>query len=103
MGLVGPIRQGYINAHIPSKQRATVLSLDSFFSDAGGAMGQPVFGWLARSISTPVTYIIGGVITSIAAPLYKRSGRNTEIALDVSSAVECARDGTCEPIESVKI
>ena len=35
-GLTSPIRQGFINDHIPSAQRATVLSLDALFADTGG-------------------------------------------------------------------
>ncbi len=43
-GITGPVRQAFINTQIPSAQRATVLSFDSFFSDVGGSIGQPSFG-----------------------------------------------------------
>lgn len=77
-GLLGPVRQAYINRHIPSKQRATVLSLDSFFGELGGTVGQPGFGLIAKLASIPVGYLVGSVFMLAAHPLYKRSGRATE-------------------------
>lgn len=74
-GVVGPIRQAFINEHIPSGQRATVLSFDSFFGDAGGAIGQPGFGWLSRAASIPVSYLVGAAMVSLAVPFYRRAGR----------------------------
>lgn len=74
-GVLGPFRQAYINRHIPSEQRATVLSLDSFFSEVGGMTGQPGFGWIAKIASIPAGYLVGSVFLAAAYPLYKRSGR----------------------------
>jgi MFS family permease len=74
-GASGPIRAGYINAHIPSAQRATVLSLDAFFSDAGGAVGQPALGWLSKRSSIAFAWLIGSAGLALAAPLYLTSGR----------------------------
>ncbi|MBE0416903.1 MAG: MFS transporter [Coriobacteriia bacterium] len=73
-GVAGPIRQAYLNEHIPSAQRATVLSVDSFFAEAGGMAGQPGLGWLARASSIPVGYLAGAVFMGIAVPLYRMSG-----------------------------
>lgn len=75
LGLLGPIRQAFINKHIPSAQRATVLSLDSFFADAGGAVGQPGYGWIARAVSIPVGYLLGAAFIGVATPLYRVAGR----------------------------
>lgn len=77
-GIMGPIRQAYLNDHIPSAQRATVLSVDSFFAEAGGMVGQPGLGWLARATSIPVGHLVGAVFMGIAVPLYRRSGRADE-------------------------
>jgi MFS family permease len=74
-GMLGPIRSSYINEHIPSSQRATVLSLDSLFADAGGAVGQPALGWIATAIGLPVAWVLASVSFAAAAPLYRRSGR----------------------------
>lgn len=73
MGLSGPVRQAFINAQIPSAQRATVLSLDSFFNDAGGAAGQPGLGWIAKVWSVPVGWVVGALGLIAAVPLYLRA------------------------------
>jgi MFS family permease len=53
---VTPIRQGYINALIPSQQRATVLSFDSLFGSTGGVVIQPVLGKAADVWGYPASY-----------------------------------------------
>lgn len=73
MGLSGPVRQAFINTQIPSAQRATVLSLDSFFTDAGGAAGQPGLGWIAKMWSVPVGWVVGTLGLIAAVPLYLRA------------------------------
>jgi sugar phosphate permease len=87
-GVLGPVRQAYINRHIPSEQRATVLSLDSFFNEVGGMVGQPGFGWIAKIASIPVGYVVGSLFIGAAYPLYKRSGRAAEAAAAVSPETE---------------
>jgi MFS family permease len=74
-GVGGPIAQAYLNEHIPSERRATVLSVASFFSEAGGMAGQPALGWLARATSIPVGYLVGAVFMGVSVPLYRMSGR----------------------------
>lgn len=73
-GLSTPVRMGYLNEHIPSAQRATVLSLDAFFGDAGAAVGQPGLGRLSDLTSIPVAWLVGGVFVAASAPLYRLSG-----------------------------
>jgi len=74
-GVVGPIRQAYLNEQVPSAQRATVLSLDAFFNDVGGAGGQPVLGWIAKMWSIPIGFLVGAVFLGVSAPLYRAAGR----------------------------
>lgn len=74
-GVAGPVRQAYINRQIPAAQRATVLSLDALFSDAGASAGQLGLGWLSRAVSIPVAWLLGGLVTAIAAPFYRAAGR----------------------------
>jgi len=76
-GLLGPVRSGFINEYIPSAQRATVLSLDALFSDAGGAAGQPVLGWLSTRFSISVAWVIGSAFFAAAAPLYAVAGKGS--------------------------
>ena len=75
MGVSGPVRQAFINEQIPSAQRATVLSLDSFFTDAGGAAGQPGLGWIAKMWSVPVGWIVGTIALVAAVPLYLQADK----------------------------
>lgn len=77
-GVVGPVRQAYLNEQIPSAQRATVLSLDAFFADIGGASGQPVLGWLAKATSIPVGWLVGAIFLGLSVPGYRASGRALE-------------------------
>ncbi len=74
-GVSGPVRMAYINTYIPSAQRATVLSLDAFFADAGGAGGQPALGWLSERASIPVAWLVGGAVLATTPLLYRASGR----------------------------
>ena len=77
-GLTAPIRQGFINDHIPSAQRATVLSLDALFADAGGTVGQPGLGWISGRFSIPVGWLIGGVFLGVVPFFYRLAGRAAE-------------------------
>jgi MFS family permease len=74
-GMLGPIRASFINEHIPSSERATVLSLDSLFADAGGTLGQPTLGWIATVVSLPVAWVLSSLAFLAAAPLYASAGR----------------------------
>jgi MFS family permease len=78
-GLLGPVRSGFINEHIPSPQRATVLSLDSLFADAGGTVGQPALGWLSTRFSIAVAWCLGSLFFAAAAPLYAVAGRAAKV------------------------
>lgn len=95
-GIVGPVRQAYINEHIPSAQRATVLSFDSFFADVGAVGGQLGLGYAAQAVSKAVAYTIGGIVYFVAAPLYGRAGKASDKVVTLDA---CARgaDGTAAP------
>ena len=88
-GLIGPVRSGFINEHIPSAQRATVLSLDSLFADVGGSLGQPALGWIATRFSIAVAWVLGSAFFAAAAPLYAMAGRSARAeAADAEPAGE---------------
>lgn len=84
MGVAMPVRQSFINDHIPSAQRATVLSLDSFFADAGGAVGQPVLGWMSKVLSIPSAWVTGALVSVIGVPLYLLADRGARSSGDVA-------------------
>ena len=76
LGAVGPVKQAYLNAHIPSAQRATIISLDALFADAGGVGGQSGWGYLAKVRSIGEAWMYSGATLMLGAPLYWMARRN---------------------------
>ena len=64
----GPLRQAYINGIIPSEQRATVLSFDSFMGSIGGAVAQPALGRVSDIYGYGPAYVVAGVVQVFAIP-----------------------------------
>lgn len=64
-----PIRQSYLNALIPSRQRATVLSFDSLLGSGGGVVSQPILGKVADVWSYGASYMVSAVFQACAIPL----------------------------------
>ena len=64
-----PVRQAYINALIPSEQRATVLSFDSMVSSLGGVAFQPVLGRVADTVGYAASYLVSAGIACVSLPL----------------------------------
>jgi MFS family permease len=63
-----PVRQSYINALIPSRERATVLSFDSMVSSLGGVAFQPLLGLVADRSGYAASYLVSGSIAAIGIP-----------------------------------
>ncbi|NTW28616.1 MAG: MFS transporter [Coriobacteriia bacterium] len=74
-GLSGPLRAGFVNEHIPSAERATMLSIDSLFGDVGGSVGQPALGYLSGRFGISAGWLVGALFVGAAAPFYVRAGR----------------------------
>jgi hypothetical protein len=70
LGVVGPVRQAYLHQLIPSEQRATVISFDSMVSGAGGVGGQVGLGALSEARSVGTAFVVGGLATAAAVPLF---------------------------------
>ncbi|HMF41608.1 MAG TPA: MFS transporter [Polyangia bacterium] len=68
-GIASPIRQGLINHHIPSSQRATILSVDSLFSELGSGVGQSGWGYLARKQGIGRAWVAAGAFLILGIPL----------------------------------
>jgi MFS family permease len=66
---VMPVRQAYVNALIPSEQRATVLSFDSLMGSSGGVAIQPVLGRVADAWGYPASYLCSAAFQALAVPL----------------------------------
>jgi MFS family permease len=82
---VGPIRQAYLNAQIPSKQRATVLSFDVLIGSAGGAVAQPTLGRAADAWSYSIAYMITGGLQLLSLPFILAARVVHDTADDIST------------------
>lgn len=71
----GPVQGAYLNAMIPSQQRATVLSFASLMGSSGGVVIQPALGRVADVSGYPASLALGGVLQVMAAPLLLLSRR----------------------------
>jgi MFS family permease len=78
IGLAMPVKQAYLNAHIPSAQRATIISLDSMFASTGGVIGQTAWGAVARARSIGTAWVGSGVTLLLAIPLYWMARRRDQ-------------------------
>ena len=67
---VEPIRQAYLNALIPSSQRATILSFDSLLGSSGAVFAQPALGRVADLWGYPASYLASAVVQLGALPFY---------------------------------
>ncbi len=64
----GPVRQAYLNAFIPSAQRATVLSSDNLLASGGGVVIQPILGKAADVWSYGPSYLLSSGIQLLVLP-----------------------------------
>ncbi len=64
-GVRGPIFIDYINKLVPSKNRATILSVESFIGRLGYAAIIPLIGWVADVYTLQQAFIVLGVTTLI--------------------------------------
>lgn len=79
---VTPVRQAYLNALIPSEQRATVLSFDSLLGSTGGVVIQPMLGKAADVWGYPVSYVFSAGFQTLAIPfawLAKREHASSDV------------------------
>jgi MFS family permease len=77
-----PVRQVYLNALIPSEQRATVLSFDSLFGSTGGVVVQPLLGKAADLWGYPSSYLFSSAIQALALP-FTWLARRERVATDM--------------------
>ncbi|SDH95508.1 Predicted arabinose efflux permease, MFS family [Agrococcus jejuensis] len=72
-----PVRRAYLNACIPSQQRATVLSFDSLLGSVGGFV-QPAFGRAADLQGYGVTIVASSVLQAMALPFVVATRRRRD-------------------------
>jgi MFS family permease len=90
-GVYMPVKQGWLNARIPSEERATILSLDALFGDGGMTVGQIGLGYLSLAVSIPAAWLVGGLAQAAALPLLARA-RRAEQAESAGPAAEPGRE-----------
>jgi MFS family permease len=71
-GVLQPVRQTYLHHSIPSSERATLVSFDSLMGSLGSVGGQTGLGFLSQERSIPVGFVVGGLATILALPLFGR-------------------------------
>ena len=72
IGVVSPVRQAYLHQVVPSEQRATVVSFDSMIANAGGTGAQLGLGALGEARAVGTAFVVGGIATAAAIPLFAR-------------------------------
>ncbi|MGH3119236.1 MAG: MFS transporter [Gaiellales bacterium] len=71
-GVLGPVRQTYLHKSIPTSERATLVSFDSLMGSLGSVGGQTGLGYLSQERSIPAGFIVGGLATILAIPIFGR-------------------------------
>jgi MFS family permease len=71
-GVLRPIRQTYLHHSIPTSERATLVSFDSLMGSLGSVGGQTGLGYLSQERSVPAGFVVGGLATIFAIPIYRR-------------------------------
>lgn len=61
-GGFAPVKDAFLHAHIPSAERATVLSCGSLAHHVGGVIGLVGSGWIAQRASLPAAWIVSGLV-----------------------------------------
>jgi MFS family permease len=71
-GVLQPVRQTYLHRSIPTSERATLVSFDSLMGSLGSVGGQTGLGFLSQERSIPVGFVVGGLATVLALPIFGR-------------------------------
>lgn len=69
----GPLRSAWLNHAIPSRVRATVLSIGGQLDSLGQIAGGPIIGLVAARISVPAALMVSAVILLPVPFMYRRA------------------------------
>jgi MFS family permease len=75
-GIFNPLKDVYLNDNIPSKERATLISIDSTSRLFGGMIGLLVSGAIAQYVSLSMAWIFSGLILTIATLIMIKNDKN---------------------------
>ncbi|MEK7608750.1 MAG: MFS transporter [Patescibacteria group bacterium] len=77
-GINDPLKSAYLNQHIPSRERATILSMNSIAHHIGGALGLLVGGFIAWKVSFAAAWVFSGSALVLGTlVLSRRTGNQT--------------------------
>jgi MFS family permease len=71
-GVLQPVRQTFLHQSIPTSERATLVSFDSLMGSLGSVGGQTGLGFLSQERSIPAGFVVGGLATILALPIFGR-------------------------------
>ena len=71
-GVLQPVRQTYLHSSIPTSERATLVSFDALMGSLGSVGGQAGLGYLSQERSIPAGFVVGGLATVLAIPIFGR-------------------------------
>jgi MFS family permease len=71
-GIEQPVRQTYLHYSIPSSERATLVSFDNLIGSLGSIGGTTGLGYLSQERSVPAGFVVGGLATLLALPIFAR-------------------------------
>ncbi len=72
---LNPVYTAWVNEHLESNVRATVISMTSQIDAFGQFLGGPIIGFIGTALGVPYALIGSGLILSIALPLLVRTIR----------------------------
>ena len=91
-GVMQPVRQTYLHYSISTSERATLVSFDSLVGSLGSVGGQTGLGYLSQERSIPAGFVVGGLATILALPIFWRL-RVLDEAADRITAESPEREG----------
>ncbi|MGH7814939.1 MAG: MFS transporter [Candidatus Binataceae bacterium] len=87
-GATVPMVQSWFNERIDSTRRATLLSFNTTFQTMGGSIGLLFAGKIADSAGIPFEWLIAGMISLCAAPIYVAARSRTAHAAAAASPAD---------------
>ena len=87
-GIMAPVRQTFLHSLIPTSERATLVSFDALLGSLGSVGGQTGLGYLAQVRSVADGFVLGGLATGVAVPLYAMLRRRGEPSDRIAARVE---------------
>jgi MFS family permease len=92
-GVAEPLMQAWINEHIPSQQRATVLSVRAMFLTLGGGTGLVCIGLIARGSGIPLAWGAAAAMLAFVAPGFLMLARRAQREFGEMESIAVAATG----------